>query len=138
MADKAKHAYGNSSNLSQAISSGAVDAYDILLLDSDTEPKIGWVTKEGLPVVVDTEKVIVVDGDALPETGVKGKVYIFAEEGYFWNGTEFKLISKPTDTTELENQVSELETKVDTKVDTEEVQTIVKEYVNGLVEIVEF
>lgn len=47
MANQAKHAYGNSENLMKAVESGAVDAYDILFLDGDTDPKIGWVDKNG-------------------------------------------------------------------------------------------
>jgi hypothetical protein len=49
---RAKHAFGSSQNLEAAVQSGKVDAYDILFLDGDTDPKIGWVTKDGKPVVM--------------------------------------------------------------------------------------
>lgn len=55
MANKARHAYGNSENLQSAIDSGAVDAYDVLFLDGDTEPKIGWLDSQGIVRLVDTD-----------------------------------------------------------------------------------
>jgi hypothetical protein len=62
MAYEAKHAFGNSENLSKALETGAIDAHDILLLDGDTEPKIGWVNEKGEVRIVknssvDTEEV---------------------------------------------------------------------------------
>jgi hypothetical protein len=42
MSNEAKHAFGNSENLSEALENGSVDKFDILLLDGDTDPKIGW------------------------------------------------------------------------------------------------
>lgn len=116
MAEKAKHAFGSSSNIEQALQSGAIDNFDILFLDGDTdEPKVGWIDKEGNPVIVDTEKVIVVEGDTLPETGEEGKIYIFGKDGYFYDGNEFVNLCKPTDLTELEAEVSK-------KADAEEVE----------------
>lgn len=48
MAEKrAKHAFGNSQDLQKALDSGKIDAYDILFLDGDTEPKIGWIDAKG-------------------------------------------------------------------------------------------
>lgn len=51
--ERARHAFGNSENLQKALNSGAIDAYDILFLDGDTEPKIGWVDKSGVIRLVD-------------------------------------------------------------------------------------
>lgn len=138
--DKSKHAFGKSENLEYALSEGLIDAYDILLLDSDTDPKIGWVTKDGDPVLIDTDCVVTVEGEEMPETGEVGKVYIYADEGYFWNGTEFKPVSKPTDLTELTTQITELGTQMEQKVDVATVDTMIKDAVaeaSGF-EIVEF
>jgi hypothetical protein len=56
MADKAKHAYGSRKNLEAAIQAGKVDAYDILFLNGEGEaPAIGWVDKDGNPVIVDAD-----------------------------------------------------------------------------------
>ncbi len=55
MAMKAKHAFGSSENLQNALNSGAIDAYDILFLDGDTEPKVGWVDKNGEVRLVSNE-----------------------------------------------------------------------------------
>ena len=57
MAMKAKHAFGSSSGLEAAIQSGKVDSFDILFLDGDTDsPKIGWIDKNGNPVILKDEK----------------------------------------------------------------------------------
>lgn len=47
MAMKAKHAFGNLSDVQNALNAGKIDAYDILFLDGDTEPKIGWIDSKG-------------------------------------------------------------------------------------------
>lgn len=137
MADRARHAFGNSANLQTALDSGAIDAYDILFLDGDTEPKVGWVDKNGSIKIVDTKCVITVDGDNLPETGEVGKIYIFGGESYFYNGTEFVNMCKAAD-------LSALEAEIATKVSAEEVEakieTAVTEAINDAVsiEVVEF
>lgn len=54
MADKAKHAYGSRKNLPNAIAEGIVDSYDVLFLNGEDEsPAIGWVDKDGNPVIVE-------------------------------------------------------------------------------------
>lgn len=47
MAMKAKHAFGSSSQVLEALKAGKIDTYDILFLDGDTEPKIGWIDAKG-------------------------------------------------------------------------------------------
>lgn len=136
--DKARHAFGSSGNLETAHQSGAIDAYDILFLDGDTEPKIGWVDKNNVIRLVDNEKVVVVDGESMPETGEAGKIYIFGENGYFWNGTKFVNLCKPTDVTALETQVSNLETQIEQKVDVKTVQGMIEEYSENAIEVIEF
>lgn len=145
MAERARHAYGSRQNLSSAIQSGAIDAYDVLFLNGENEaPTVGWVDKDGNPVVIDTEKVVVVEGDALPESGEVGRIYIFADEGYLWNGTEFKPMSKSSDLSSLESQVSDLESQISNKVDEATVDSKVEAAVEAAIkevvgeEIVEF
>lgn len=55
MATKAKHAFGNLADVEAALESGKINAYDILFLDGDTEPKIGWVDKNGIFRLVENE-----------------------------------------------------------------------------------
>lgn len=133
MAMKAKHAFGSSENLTSALSSGTIDSFDILFLDGDTDnPKIGWVDKNGNPVILKEEdEVVIVESDALPDSGEVGKIYVFGEDAYVWNGEKFVNLCKPTD-------VSALETEIATKVTAEEVKTMIKESEDSLVEIVEF
>lgn len=136
--DKSKHAFGNSANLQSALDSGAVDAYDILFLDGDTDPKVGWVDASGVVRMLDNDCIIIVEGESLPETGEIGKMYVFAEEGYFWNGTEFKPVSKSVDLSALEGQITDLTTQMETKVDVKTVETMIKEQVEAGYEIIEF
>ena len=133
MAMKAKHAFGSSSSLESAIHSGKVDSFDILFLDGDTDnPKIGWIDKNGNPVIVrEEDEVVIVDGEFLPESGESGKIYVHGSDAYVWNGNDFVNLCKPTD-------VSSLEEKIATKVTAEEVKTMIKESEDSLVEIVEF
>ena len=133
MAKKAKHAFGALERIDAALQSGSIDAYDILFVkDSEGKPHVGWIDKNGNKVIVEEEdEIIIVDGESLPESGELGKVYIFGEDGYFWNGEKFVNLCKPTD-------VSALETEIATKVTAEEVKTMIKESEDSLVEIVEF
>ena len=45
---RARHAFGNSSGIDAALEAKKIDAFDILLLDGNTnEPKVGWIDKNG-------------------------------------------------------------------------------------------
>lgn len=55
MAIKAKHAFGNLANVEKALQDGKIDNYDILFLDGDTEPKIGWIDANGIFRLVENE-----------------------------------------------------------------------------------
>lgn len=136
--DKTKHAFGNSENLEIAIQKNKINSYDILFLDGDTEPKIGWVDKNKVVRLVDTEKIVVVEGEVMPETGEAGKIYIHGENGYFWDGTKFVNLCKPTDVTALENQISNLGTQIEQKVDITTVQGMIEEYSENANAIIEF
>lgn len=138
MADKSRHAFGNSSGIETAIQNDLIDAYDILFLDGDTDPKIGWLDKNGTLRLVRNECVVAVDGDILPETGEVGKIYICGGEGYFWNGTKFVPLSKSSDLSKLEDQVTGLEEQIGNKVDANTVETMIKEYADSATEVIEF
>lgn len=138
MAERARHAFGKSSSIEAAKQANKIDAFDILFLDGDTEPKVGWLDANGETKIVDTEKVVVVEGESLPETGVEGKIYILGEDGYFWNGTKFVNLCKPTDVTSLVTQVDELGKEMEQKVDAATVQSMIEEHSDSLIEVVEF
>lgn len=137
---RARHAFGTLENIDQALANNTIDAFDILFVkDANGKPYVGWIDKEGNKIICqEDDKVIVVEGESLPETGVEGKIYIFGEDGYFWNGTEFVNFCKPTDVTALENQVADLGTEMKQKVDAATVETMIKEYSDSLIEVVEF
>lgn len=140
MADKAKHAFGQSSNLEAALQSGAIDAYDILFLDGDTEPKVGWVDKNGIVRMVENktqivrvEELPVIDGD-------ESVVYVYNNECYIWDSVNGQCIpvAKSVDLTTLETQVTELTTQVEQKVDATTVQNMIEKYYESAYEVIEF
>ncbi len=136
--DKARHAFGQSSNLEAALQSGAIDTFDILFLDGDTEPKIGWVDKNGIVRMVE-DKVQIVRVEELPTAnGDENVVYIHNNEGYIWDGEQCVPISKSADVTLLETQVNELVTQIGQKVDATTVQNMIEEHYEAAIEVVEF
>lgn len=146
MATKSRFAFGSSERVQQAIDNNLIDAFDILLLDGDTDnPSVGWIDAKGNPVYVkDAECVIEVE--ALPTEGVSGKIYLYNEEGYFWDGTTWINLCKPTDVSGLETAIAgkadakEVEEALATKATTEEVETMIETAIaeSVVVEVVEF
>lgn len=135
---KSRHAFGSLENIDSALDQGLIDAYDILFLDGNTEPKVGWVDKNGVVRLVE-DKAQVVRVEELPATdGDVNVVYIYNNEGYIWNGTECVSLSKSADLTTLETQVTELETQLQGKVDADTVQNMIKEYSDAATEVIEF
>lgn len=53
--NRARHAFGNSENIQKALDENIIDSYDILFLDGDTKPKVGWVDKNGDVKIVSNE-----------------------------------------------------------------------------------
>ena len=132
MASKARHAFGSSSKVLEALNANKINEFDILFLDGDIKPKIGWIDGNGeFRLVQEEDEVVVINDESLPESGEVGKIYVFGEDAYVWNGEKFVNLCKPTD-------VSALETEIATKVTAEEVKTMIKESEDSLVEIVEF
>lgn len=140
MANRAKHAFGTLENIDAALSAGTIDTYDILFVkDANGKPYVGWIDKEGQKVIVQEEdEVVVINGESLPEIGEVGKIYVFGEDAYVYNGTEFVNLCKPTDVSALETQVAGLETEMGTKVDAETVQAMIEEHTESLIEVIEF
>lgn len=140
MADRARHAFGSSAGVEAALQARKIDAYDILFLDGDTEPKVGWVDKNGVVRLVE-DKVQIVRVEALPtENGDENVVYICNNEGYIWDSVSSKCVSmsKTTDLTPLENQVTNLTTQMEQKVDATTVQNMIEEHTEAAFEVVEF
>lgn len=52
MANKSKMAFGTSEKLQDALDKKVIDNFDLLLLDGDTNPKVGWVDGKGVVRVV--------------------------------------------------------------------------------------
>lgn len=114
---KSRHAFGSEAKIQDALTAGAIDAYDILFLD---EKQIGWIDKNGEVVIAEGEEYVVAV-ESLPESGETGKIYVFGNDGYIWNGTEFVNMCKPTDLTELQAEIAK---KADAEVISAELDTI--------------
>lgn len=52
---KARHAFGSLADVEKALQAGKINEYDILFLDGDTEPKIGWIDANGIFRLVENE-----------------------------------------------------------------------------------
>lgn len=138
MAEKARHAFGQTSSVEAALQAGRIDAYDILFLDGETNPKVGWIDKDGVFRLV-ANKTQVLRVDELPVAdGDPDVVYICNNECYIWNGEECVSMSKPANLTALENQVSNLETELSNKVDAETVETMIQEQAETSDVVIEF
>lgn len=138
MTMKAKHAFGNSANLTAALESGAINAYDVLFLDGDTEPKVGWVDKNGDVRLVENKTQIIRVEELPIADGDENVVYIYNNEGYIWDGTQCVPMAKSTDLTTLETHVSQLTTQMEQKVDATTVQNMIEEHYDAAYEIIEF
>lgn len=140
MADKARHAFGNSSSIEAAKQEHKIDAYDILFLDGDTEPKVGWIDAQGVTRIVQDKNQIVRVTELPMADGDENVVYIYNNEGYIWDGTQCVPLSKSADLTALETQVSNLATQMGEKVDATTVEEMITTAIEetGAVEVVEF
>ncbi len=121
---KARHAYGKSTSLKSALNANVIDAYDILLLDSDTAPKIGWVSPDGETVIVSGERQVV-SLDDLPSTPEDGVVYIVDDYIYLWNGRRFVRFVN-------EDELDALTQDVDKKADSDDVDAKIEDAMNNV------
>lgn len=131
MANKAKHAFGNSSSIETAKQANKIDAFDILFLDGDTEPKVGWLDKNGETRIAVGKNQVVRVTELPVADGDENVVYVYNNEGYIWNGTQCVSLSKSADLTALEAQIA-------TKVDEVRVQEMINASVGTDNEVVEF
>ena len=127
MADKAKFAFGSLANLQAALDAGKVDPYDLLCLMDNGVARIGWIDKNGNPVIINPPEEEVVAVDALPAIGAAGVLYIVGKEAYIWHGNEFISISESTDLSEIESRIDTLEADMLTKASSEAVEEAITE-----------
>ncbi len=128
MADKAKHAFGALENVDSAISSGKIDAYDILFVkDAEGKPYVGWIDRDGQKVIVDHTQDLTELEDGL-EAQIATKASIEDVE------TLEGQISTKADVADVEA----LGVEIANKVDEVTVRNIIAEYSSAVVEVVEF
>lgn len=121
--DRARHAFGMLENIDSALSSGAIDSYDILFVkNADGKPFVGWIDKEGNKVIVDDSAEL-----AALEAAIATKVG--AEE------VEAAIATKAEAA-----EVEALESQIAAKVDATTVETMIETAVaeNAGIEVVEF
>ena len=117
MAMKARHAFGNLADVEKALQSGAIDAYDILFLDGDTDPKIGWIDKNGVFRLVD-------DNTDLSELEAELATKANAAEVEALEGQ----IATKADAVEVEAKINEVKSYTDGKVEAAINEHMVKKY----------
>lgn len=128
MADKAKHAFGALENVDSAISSGKIDAYDILFVkDAEGKPYVGWIDKDGQKVIVDHTPDLAELEDGL-ESQIATKANI--EDVEALEGQ----ISTKAETADVEA----LGVEIANKVDAATVKNMIEEYSSAVIEVVEF
>lgn len=115
---KAKHAFGNSQDIQKALDSGKIDAYDILFLDGDTEPKIGWIDAKGEIRLVQNES----DFSELEA--------IIATKA---NASDVEALESEMSTKVSAEELAEVDAKIATKVDVSEVDAKVEQAVTDSV-----
>lgn len=88
--------------------------------------------KVGTTTPTDSAQCVVVV-ESLPEIGEENVIYIYNDEAYFWDDTEFTCLSKPADITALEK-------KLETKVSIEEVDTLIENKITEVagIQVIEF
>ena len=139
MANKARHAFGNSSDVETAIQAGKIDAYDILFLDGDTEPKVGWLDKDGEFRLVKNETDLSgVEAEIAKKANAEDVETLesqLAEKASMESvaALEDQIIAKADAT-----DVAALEAEIATKVNAETVEFMIKEATVGVIEVVEF
>ena len=146
MVEKARHAFGQSSGIEAAKQANKIDSFDILFLDGDTEPKVGWLDAQGVTRIAQGKKQIVRVNELPIENGDENVVYVFNNEGYIWDSVNSQCVSlsKSADLTALENQVANLETQMGDKVDEATIDSKIEAAVEAAVaeasggEVVEF
>lgn len=121
--DKAKHAFGSLEAVESALAAGKIDAYDILFLDGDTEPKVGWIDKNNIFRLVKNETDL---------SGVEAELATKA------NAEDVETLENQLATKADSSNVAELEAEVAKKVDAETVQSMIEEATVGVIEVVEF
>lgn len=102
---KARLIHGKAEDIQAAIDANVIDEYDVLFINGDDgKPQFGWVNRNGEKVIVangaDVGRVVAVE--EFPETGETGVIYILANEGYVWNGTEFVNLCKSPDSLSID------------------------------------
>ena len=124
MSKMAKHAFGSEANVDSAISSGKIDAYDIMFLN---EGKISWLDRNGRKITVDGKR-DVVKVEQLPEDGMsQDVVYICNGDCYIWDGSRYiSLLNK--------QEIADINRQLSTKIDAETVD----EKIASSMSIIEF
>ena len=123
---KAKHAFGSLADVEKALLAGKIDKYDILFLDGDTEPKIGWIDAKGVFRLVEHESdfseleaVIAKKANAEDVEALEGQVAAKADA---------------TEVEAIEGQVATLEGQIATKADTADVEAKIDEAAQNTVD----
>lgn len=125
MPNRAKHAFGNSNAIEAAKQANKIDAFDILFLDGDTDPKVGWIDRDGNTVICEDKKQVVRVEELPTIDGDESVVYLFENKGYVWDILQQKCVpmAESVDVSELTGKVNILEEQVAEKINAEDVDS---------------
>lgn len=123
MAKKAKHAFGQSDSIEAAKQANKIDSFDILFLDGETDPKIGWIDGQGNTVIVSNKTDL---------SGVEAELATKADS------ETVKTLEDQITTKADASEIEALQTEIATKADVAAVQTMIEEAAVGAIEVVEF
>lgn len=121
--NRARHAFGQSSSIEAAKQANKIDAFDILFLDSDTDPKIGWLDAHGNTVIVPNKTDL---------SGVEAELATKA------NAKDVETLESQIASKADSSEVEELGEEVAKKVDAETVQSMIDKATASAIEVVEF
>lgn len=125
--NKAKHAFGQSADIEAAKQANKINAFDILFLDGDTAPKVGWLDSQGNTVIVDHRADL-----------SKVEAELEAEIAAKANSEDVKTLESQIATKADASEIETLQTEIANKVDAETVQSMIEEHSESAIEVVEF
>ena len=134
MAERSKIAFGSLDRIEYALEQNIINVNDIICLE---EKKIGWIDKEGNPVIVESEEYVIPVSELPTVDGKSNVIYLYNNQGFVWNGEKCVPMSQDAEVAELTDSVNALEAEMENKVDEATVDAKIAEALTGF-EVVEF
>ena len=136
---KARHAFGKSSSIEAAKQANKINEFDILFLDGDTDPKIGWLDAQGNTEIVSNKADLSgVEAELATKASVESVAALETEVATKASAEEVKSLGSQIASKADASEVAELGAEIANKVDVATVKTMISEAEVGVIEVVEF